>query len=73
MSTSAVAFDLRARPLPGPGGFALAFEACTFALNAVEHQPDSSPVKVYFTYLLAPVLVVERDCRLVQSPCQQWL
>jgi hypothetical protein len=46
MSTSVVAFDLRARPLPGPGGFALAFEACTFALNAIAHQPNSSPVRV---------------------------
>lgn len=27
ISTSVVAFDLRARPLPGPAGFALAFEA----------------------------------------------
>jgi hypothetical protein len=47
MSTSVVAFDLRARPRPGPGGLALAFEACTFALKAVYHQPNSPSDEVY--------------------------
>ena len=34
MSTSVAAFDLRALPLPGPGGFAFALEASTFARKA---------------------------------------
>jgi hypothetical protein len=42
MSISVVTFDLRARPLPGPAGLALAFEARTLALNAILYQLGST-------------------------------